>query len=468
MAAQYNFLKPIDQKVRDQGYDFVSRDEFLQDGFKPTSDISYEGDGSPVSYANSMGGIMTQAPIPRPLKYIPEGDGGGGKPPGPTGPDPGAVTADDYGYGAIGNDLSMNMTEEEQAGVDSINNAKISKMDALKAAGAFAFMGPFAGIFSAYRSQKKAREEAVATAKAAQQQRDRDAEVKSIQKRLDSGMSLGDIGRESYTGPGMAFEERDTGTGRGPKKDGGRAGYFFGGRVKYKAGGRTGYKDGYSVQDDMGDYAENVGKEAAPGGGFVGDGGNGDGNPSSKFIPSVEKIFDDYKEPVDYSFRNLYLDKNIGNNTKLTSILNTQKTLDDEKLAAEIELNNQLGGLQTNLTYDTDKKPELNFNYSKSFPFGTITGNANNIYGSNLSYNNNIKGVDVNAITDFNNLNNISLSKSLGDPNKTGLSYDIGTTIDPLDISNSNIFAEAKFKFGKGKKDGGRIGFKNGGLASIL
>ena len=31
MAIQYNFLKPIDQKVRDQGYDFVSQDEYLQD-----------------------------------------------------------------------------------------------------------------------------------------------------------------------------------------------------------------------------------------------------------------------------------------------------------------------------------------------------------------------------------------------------------------------------------------------------
>ena len=229
--------------------------------------------------------------------------------------------------------------------------------------------------------------------------------------------------------------------------------YFFGGRVKYKAGGRTGYANGYSVQDDMGDYAENVGKEAAPGGGFVGDGNN---NPPSRFNPYIEKLFDNYKEPVDFGLRNLYLNKNIGNNTKLTSILNIQKTLDDEKLAAEIELNNRLGGLETNLTYDTGKKPELNFNYSKSFPFGTITGNANNIYEPSLSFNNNIKGVDVDAITDFDNLNNISLSKSLGDPNKTGLSYGIGTTIDPLDISNSNIFAEAK------------LGFKNGGLASIL
>ena len=171
---------------------------------------------------------------------------------------------------------------------------------------------------------------------------------------------------------------------------------------------------------------------------------------------------------MDFGLRDFRINKNIGNNTRLTSVLNTQKTLDDEKLAAEIELNNRLGGLETNLTYNTNKKPESNINFSKVSPFGTFTANANNIYGSNLSYNNNIKGVDVNAITNFDNLNNLSLSKFLGDPNETGFSYGIGTNIDPLDLSNSNIFAGAKFKFGKGNKDGGRIGFKNGGLASIL
>jgi hypothetical protein len=44
-------------------------------------------------------------------------------------------------------------------------------------------------------------------------------------------------------------------------------------------GGRAGYKDGYSVQDDMGDYGANVGKTAAPGGGFEGDGGNNNNSP---------------------------------------------------------------------------------------------------------------------------------------------------------------------------------------------
>ena len=237
------------ERARGLGYKFVTDDKYLVNPFSPTDGISYEGDGSPVSYANSMGGIMTQAPIPGPLKYIPEGDGGGGKPPGPTGPDPGAVTADDYGYGAIGNDPSMNMTEEEQAGVDSINNAKMSKMDALKAAGAFAFMGPFAGIFSAYRSQKKAREEAVAAAKAAQQQRDFDA-AKANQRTSNpsgklggpDGMSGGDYAGGAGFASANAYGGDGTTNDQGADtfaKDGGRIGYFFGGRVNYKAGGRT-------------------------------------------------------------------------------------------------------------------------------------------------------------------------------------------------------------------------------------
>ena len=130
-----------------QGLSYVPNDMYLQEDFKGSTPLDFS--------KISSSGIMSQAPIPVPLKYIPEGGGGGDGPTEPTGPDLGAVTADDYGYGAIGNDASMNMTEEEQAGVDSINNAKMSKMDALKAAGAFAFMGPFAGIFSAYRLQKK-------------------------------------------------------------------------------------------------------------------------------------------------------------------------------------------------------------------------------------------------------------------------------------------------------------------------
>ena len=51
---------------------------------------------------------------------------------------------------------------------------------------------------------------------------------------------------------------------------------FYGAR--FARGGRTGFADGYSVQDDMTDYAENVGREASPGGGFQ-DSGDGGGPP---------------------------------------------------------------------------------------------------------------------------------------------------------------------------------------------
>ena len=53
------------------GYKFVTDDKYLVDPFSPTDGISYEGDGSPVSYANS--GIMTEAPI----IYPPVNQGGG-------------------------------------------------------------------------------------------------------------------------------------------------------------------------------------------------------------------------------------------------------------------------------------------------------------------------------------------------------------------------------------------------------
>jgi len=38
-----------------------------------------------------------------------------------------------------------------------------------------------------------------------------------IQDRADRGESLGSIGRSTFTGPGMAFEKQDSGTGKGPR-----------------------------------------------------------------------------------------------------------------------------------------------------------------------------------------------------------------------------------------------------------
>ena len=428
---------PVGNKFAEsQGLSYVPNDAYLQEGFKGST---------PLDFSNiSSSGIMTQAPIPAPLNYIPPNDGGGG--------------GDD--------DDDENKTYD---------GPSMSPIDAAKQAGLF-FLNPTyylaSKAFGAYRSRQKAKADALAD-KNYKEQLEKDAiEMVANPNNSTTGKpaAYNYAGRENNQGVHTStISEKDSQSNiddaRGRRADGGRAGYFFGGRVNYKAGGRIGYKNGYSVQDDMGDYAENVGKEAAPGGGFVGDGNN---NPPSRFSPYIEKIFDDFKKPVDFGLRDLRLNKNIGNNTRLTSVLNTQKTLDDKKLAAEIELNNRLGGLETNLTFDTDKKPESNINFSKVSPFGTFTANANNIYGSTLSYNNNIKDVDVNATTNFDDLNNISISKFSGDPTKNGFSYGIGANVDPSNLSNSNAYLQARYAFGQGKKDGGRIGFKNGGLASIL
>ena len=84
--------------------------------------------------------------------------------------------------------------------------------------------------------------------------------------------------------------------------------------VDYKAdGGRTGYKDGYSVQDDMGDYAANVGKEAAPGGGFVGgDGAGKNDNPPPVIIGNgnsggiTEAVPVSKRTQYGFNFKNMF------------------------------------------------------------------------------------------------------------------------------------------------------------------
>ena len=218
------------ERARKLGYKFVTDDKYLVDPFSPTDGISYEGDGSPVSYANS--GIMTQAPIPGPLKYIPEGDGGGRDPDGPA-PDLGTVDANDYGYGTVGN---MGMTEEEQADVDSVKNAKMSKRGLAKTIGTFSMFGPFAAMIQAYRENKKAKQDAIDKAKAAQTQRDFDsamAQGDSFYDGLNEGKGAS-VSKESRENAGPGFNDV---TESASFKDGGRVGYFFGGRVNFKNGG---------------------------------------------------------------------------------------------------------------------------------------------------------------------------------------------------------------------------------------
>jgi len=177
----------------------------------------------------SNSGIMSQAPVPYiypPINQGGEGGGGGGPPPGPA-PDLGEITADNYGDGVVGD---MGMTEEEQAGVDSINNAKMGKMGLAKTLGAFAFMGPFAGIFQAYRQNKKAKQDAIVAARSAQQQRDEAATADRAR-----AANLGVYARADQLGftdgKGGGFGSKSTGTNENFSNETGRGrtGYFYGG-----------------------------------------------------------------------------------------------------------------------------------------------------------------------------------------------------------------------------------------------
>ena len=177
----------------------------------------------------SNSGIMSQAQVPYiypPINQGGEGGGGGGPPPGPA-PDLGEITADNYGDGVVGD---MGMTEEEQAGVDSINNAKMGKMGLAKTLGAFAFMGPFAGIFQAYRQNKKAKQDAIVAARSAQQQRDEAATADRARAANPGVYARAD--QLGFTdGKGGGFGSKSTGTNENFSNETGRGrtGYFYGG-----------------------------------------------------------------------------------------------------------------------------------------------------------------------------------------------------------------------------------------------
>ena len=209
------------ERARGLGYKFVTDDKYLVDPFSPTDGISYEGDGSPVSYANSMGGIMSQAPIPGPLKYIPEG-GGGGDDGGPK----------DYGYTGPGSTGSAKGFDIEDIGEGTIDDEDLdtpgmSKIGAAKTLGSFAFMGPLAGIFSAYRNTQK------------EEQKEVDKIKEKINKQYgyntqsNDGSGLNDGPDGGYTGSGNEGVSKSdpTHSDNYDMKNGGRVGLNYGGLV---------------------------------------------------------------------------------------------------------------------------------------------------------------------------------------------------------------------------------------------
>ena len=400
MAIQYNFLTPIDQKVRDQGYDFVSQNKYLQDGFVPTDGISYEGDGSPVSYANSMGGIMSQAPIIYP-PIINQGGGGGGGP--PTGPAP--DTSFDYETEAYGlNDLSATekgLTEEEQEALDNqIAGPQLGK---------FGTLGTIAGMFTAplttinfHRMRNKRIEKEL-------EEKTRQAGIEAdFQREAAKGNSGAEFTGGRYDGAkDKASYDKDPTSYSGSSKDGGligyggksgtpvyqqylnggRAGYFFGGRVNYKVGGRTDAESQYGA-GSVGSYDSSANQSDRKQ-------SYGNNNPpvstrndnkivTTDFISKDPNLTIDYTDPRNY--------------TSVYGKIGFNNILDNDDLTAEGNVTGEFGPIGYNTNF-TDKGIT-----GTNLTAGNFNANISpDMQVQNIGYNNNINGINYGVNTDFDN-----------------------------------------------------------------
>ena len=355
MVAFYNAK---DQAIYDAGDKFVPQTKYLQSDYIPTEGISYEGDGSPVSYANS--GIMTQAPIPAPLTYIPQNEGGGG--------------------GEGDDDDDENTTN---AGITS-------KMDIAKNVLGF-MMNPIAfGLTKAYQgyknNQKQKADLAADQAYKAQQERDLKEMAANTTNRDGTTAAYNYAGRVSSGGrhdSTVSNEEAQA------NQDRGRGRYFFGGRVNYKVGGRTDAESQYGA-DSVGSYDSSQNKS-----GRQQSYGGARSNPPNFFVEDKTSIVDtsglkskspeiniDYTDPRNYaSLKGSIYNTNILNNDDI----NVDGTLSGEIGPVSYNTNfTDQGITNTNLTAG-------NFN-------ADIDANKN----YSLGYANNYNGIDYGAKYDNN------------------------------------------------------------------
>tara|TARA_R100000353_G_C6455243_1_gene182373 strand:- start:31 stop:735 length:705 start_codon:yes stop_codon:yes gene_type:complete len=204
-------LDPTDQKIRDQGFNFVPFDRYLASPFQPkTLDMS--------------GGISTLPVVPPILNpNINRGGDGGGGGGGitDTGPvDQGLTTADFApDQSMTGN---MGMTEEEQQAIDAYNNPVATKGMLGTAFGSvLGFMNPITAFASLAYQRNKQKQAAMEAAKEAAAKADFDRAMAQGRDFYDTlnegrGASVSDQSREEAgTGFGDVSES-------GPFASGGR------------------------------------------------------------------------------------------------------------------------------------------------------------------------------------------------------------------------------------------------------
>jgi hypothetical protein len=347
MVAFYNAK---DQAIYDAGDKFVPQTEYLQNDYVPTEGISYEGDGSPVSYAKS--GIMTQAPI----IYPPINQGGGGE---------GGGDDDD---------------DDDNNNPKGPKGPSVSPFEAAKQAGLF-FLNPIGYLaskaFGAYRKHGQ-RKKADNITNQASGLTDR-GNITNVQdytgKKLSDYRMSRPASERNFTGHGKS------GMGRDPDDKmakGGRVGYFFGGRVNYKAGGRTDAGANRSTASKAGVGQINESGQKVSGGNYNNNNDGGDGIKPTFYDNNIQVITDKSKLGFDYPTG---LTKNLGIG-QLTAILDAKKSLEEEKPEGFVQYDSSIGPFNTTATYDTITGPEFNANYTNN----NLNANLNSKTGLGVDY----------------------------------------------------------------------------------
>ena len=375
----------IDKERYDAGNKFLSQDPYLQN-YQNKAAITFNP-------SRSNTGIMSQYPGGKLLKipqYGNDGGGGGGTPPGPK--DLGEFTADNYGRGvADPTDMGYELTQAEQDLLDASKQGyRPGFRDIAGLALRNAFLG--AGVInfglsanSLKNKEKKFQEDIANQMSDLRAKQDFDIAMASGQSFYDNlndgrGSTAGGVGNTAA----QAAESRAT-AGDDPS---------YSGPSTFQYGGRAGYKDGYSVQDDMTDYATNVGKEASPGGGFKDSGGDGGGSPppsySNNESPNRFQEIERMNPAFDYA----------GNFGRFGGLLDLTRTIEEEEPVGNIGYLDPSNNFT--IGYDTDLGTVGNANLGNFNLNHTGTGGTNLSYTDGFANNDGFYGVNFGTNTGLN------------------------------------------------------------------